>query len=428
MLRKQTLKCFFVALLMILWVGGLTRPVWAERVVTPGAPIVPAEQQVLIFYDPVKKQETLVFSPAYRFREQKFVWIVPVPATPSVGTGHQFVFENLKARVAPDIEVKIRRHWKVSSFLLDLIKRLTAPPKSDDPFANLKPGQVIVSRRNANQTVRVIAPGEKDKFLNICRENFEDPDYTPPADLVEWMKPYEEQKFSFVAISASADLVDQNSAADEQVLMTPFRITFPAEKPFVPMIRPASAVPNGWRPYNVFRYFVVMPERAEVRVGDQPFFDQTHLVYANRVSREDWNTKIWPGLRMTTVQPTEPAPVPPKPEAASKTGKSPAQPEPKPESKPATTPPSSTPSSTPPPAEEAPVGNDLFLTAYARADQQLTPITQDGTIVPAATQATFKLPTKVEFEDRDVSFPIEGPLLVIAGIAVYLRQRRQVNS
>jgi hypothetical protein len=354
---------------------------------------------------------------------------VPVPATPSVGTGHQFVFENLKARVAPDIEIKIRRHWKVSSFLLDLIKRLTAPPKSDDPFANLKPGQVIVSRRNASQTVRVIAPGEKDKFLNICRENFEDPDYTPPADLVEWMKPYEEQKFSFVAISASAELVDQNSAADEQVLMTPFRITFPAEKPFVPMIRPASAVPNGWRPYNVFRYFVVMPERAEVRVGDQPFFDQTHLMYANRVSREDWNTKIWPGLRMTTVQPTEPVPAPPKPDAASKTGNAPAKPEPKPEAKPATPPPPSpAPSSTPPPAEEAPVGNDLFLTAYARADQQLTPITQDGTIVPAATQATFKLPTKVEFDDRDVSFPVEGPLLVIGGIVLYLRQRRQANS
>lgn len=427
MLRKHTLNCFCAALLIMLWVGGLTRPVWAERVATTGAPITPAEQQVLIFYDPAKKQETLVFSPAYRFREQRFVWIVPVPATPSVGTGHQFVFENLKARVAPDSDVKIRRHWKVSSFLLDLFKKLTAPPTSDDPLANLKPGQVIVARRNANQTMRVIAPGEKDKFLNICRENFENPDYTPPADLIEWMKPYEEQKFSFVAISAVADLVDQNSIADEQVLMTPFRITFPADKPFVPMIRPAVAVPSGWRPYNVFRYFVVMPERAEVRVGDQPFFDQSHLMYANRVSREEWNTKIWPGLRMTTVQPAEPAPPPPKPDATPKTGTAPApaNPEPKPEAKPATAPPPA--ASSVPLLEEAPVGNDLFLTAYVRVDQQLTPITQDGTIVPAASQTTFKLPTKVEFDDRDVSFPIEGPLLVIAGIALYLRQRRQAN-
>lgn len=374
MLKKKSRLLVYVLMcgFLVVTVG---MPAWASAFLSEkDDPCTPAADQMLLFYDPATHQETILFSPAYRFRADFGIWMVPFPAEAKVDrSGAQF-FQRLEDYVNPPPQKQIRYHWRVGSLLWELVKKLFTKQPALDPGSLEAPpqGKAYIARRSAGLRIVPIASESPEKFEESIKTALGKPDFQIPKNFSEWAKPYQDQKYSWIGLAVNTDHTDPNPKIDEQVKFPPFKVTFTTDKLYVPMTFPAFESPAGWRTNHSFQYFIATSERSEVMVGDRPFFAPNEIMFADRISKDDWFKKI-----LSTSLP------------------------------------------------ELPITGDVFVTAFERSEPKKSPVGQDGSVVPARVQNTLHPSPKIFFEDKFNVVPVEAILLILGGGVLWYRDRKK---
>ncbi|MBX7224251.1 MAG: DUF2330 domain-containing protein [Blastocatellia bacterium] len=399
--RIFCLACVFLGLTA--WLGS-NLVLASGAILTTDEPWNPAEDQILVQYDPATKQEKITFGSIIRFRGEHFAFLVPLPAEAKVEPASAQLFLRLTDYVSQPVQTQVIRHWEAGSLIWHLLKSLRTAPQNELPTgdaASQTTEKSLVARRTAQIRLAKLQTDSSENLLKSLKDelNQENPlldarglpqvrNFTLPETFTAWVKNYHEKKFVWHVFMARTDLVEAESQMDEQVLIQPFSLTFTTETPFIPLVIPVGGSPQNWKTKHVFRYFVAAQQRSEISVAGQPLFKPTETVFADRVSQEDWRSKIF-----SPVLPNSSATGNPKTTTAA------------------------VPSQT--------SASDIFLTAFVRTDPTPPPFTEDGTIKPAANQTTIRPQTKIVQQHQTVTIPIEAALLIGGGVLAMLKQKKK---
>lgn len=375
-------------LLSSLFMAWSPRPARAATVVTYNAqPYDFAEDRVLVYFDPVGKRETVIFSPALRYRGDRFAWILPFPGPVKLQPASPQFFQRLDDYLTPFVtQEKVKP--QVASILWSWLRPKPVLPPID-PLTP-RPGQIVVARRTALahgnvfpkatepelqealQTTLVLPPSEKP-YDPKMREGLVKEVAPLPKDFKDWAAPFIKQGATWVIASARTDAIERDMGFDEQVAIPPFAASFETETPVLPVIAPTPVnLPDKSPKHRNFRVYVVTGERTEVLRDGKPMFPADSVIFADRISLSDWKQKI--------LAPTTP---------------------------------------------ELTVAGDAFLTAFSYTDSNQTAFPENPVVRRAADQKTFRPALRIIIQEKPAVIPLEALLIILGGVVMYFRQRKK---
>lgn len=364
------------------------RPARAATVVTYNAqPYDFAEDRVLVYFDPVGKRETVIFSPALRFRGDRFAWALPFSGPVKLQPASPQFFQRLDDFLAPFV-VQEKVKPRVASIIWSWFgPKPVLPPI--DPLAP-KPGQIVVARRtaiargdvffkateqqlqDALQPTLVLPPSEKP-FDPKMREGVVKEVAPLPKDFKDWAAPFVKQGATWVIATARTDTIERDLGYDEQVSIPPFAVSFETDTPVLPVVAPQpTAIPDKTPKHRNFRVYVVTRERTEILRDGKPMFPPESVTFADRISLSDWRQKI--------LAPTTP---------------------------------------------ELTVADDAFLTAFSYTDSNQGTFSENPVVRRASDQKTIRPPVKVVIQEKPAIIPLEALLIIVGGAVMYFRQRKK---
>jgi hypothetical protein len=376
------------ALLGCLLNGWSPRPARAATVVTiDGKPFNYAEDRLLVYFDPVGKRETVIFSPAIRYRDDRFAWILPVTGDVKLSPASPQFFQRLDDYLTPTV-IQEKAKIRAGSLLWSWLRPEPVLPPAD-PLAP-GPGQIVVARRTATargdivvkatekdletalQPTLVLPPSEKP-YNPKMREAAKQETAPLPKGFREWAAPFIKKNVSWVVATARTDVIERETGYDEQVAIPPFAVTFTTDAPVIPLVAPPPENPPDKAPkHRNFRVYVVTKERSDVFRDGKPMFPNEAVTFADRVTLNDWKQKI--------LAPTTP---------------------------------------------ELTIAGDAFLTAFSFTERDQTAFTDNPEIRTSASQTTLRPPVRVIIKEKPAIVPVEALLFILGGVILYFKQRRK---
>jgi hypothetical protein len=366
------LTTFLASLVCMIHLGRVR----ASVVLTDGGrPCAPAEDQILIHYDPMTRTETLIVSPALRYRGESFAWALPLAVEPKVSPAAPLLFQRLASYTSSPVRIETRFKWSFGFLLWEFFK----PKSVQSPPLSTGPGKIIVARRTAAARGVIVAQPDEAKFTEAIRAALglkpESP-YQLPPEFLKSAAPRLAKKDWWVVAAAKTDAIEKDAGFDEQVALPPFALTFETDAPIAPITAPSfDAVPDAWPKRRNFKVYAVGRERLEIASADgAATFPATAVAFADRVSQADWRERI--------LAPGGP---------------------------------------------EIPLAADWFLTAFVHTERGSAP-PETLTMRRAENQATFRPSPEVIVKEERLIIPGEGLIAALAGGVLFWRQRRKSAS
>jgi hypothetical protein len=224
-----------------------------------------ADEEALIVWDPATRTEHFVRRARFRSTIPDFGFLVPTPTRPTLAEAPDAVFGSLARAIEPEVVMRRRQVFEPVALLLwpFFLMRATAPLAS-------RGVQVLETRRIAGYDAAVLQADDARALLGWLHSH----DYASRPQLLEWLKPYVEQKWIVTAFRVAS-----GDEGPDEIATSAVRMSFETDRPFFPYREPADQRSAG-TPRRLLRVFAVAPTPLEGRIGTGDAW-AGRLLYAN---------------------------------------------------------------------------------------------------------------------------------------------------
>jgi hypothetical protein len=223
----------------------------------PGDEVQIGEESAIIIWDPAAKTQHFIRRASFRTKAKDFGFLVPTPTIPKLEEADDDAFRLLGKITAPEVV-----HRSVA--------RGTPVPKTASRVT------VITTANVAGYDATILEATDAEALNRWLGEH----GYASSPELVEWFKPYLEQKWKISAFKIAGD--DKEGAVSTKAV----RMSFQTDKPFFPYREPVaqSRSRDDFNSRLLRVYFL-----AEARYGGAIGVDTewpSRTVWSNRIDKE----------------------------------------------------------------------------------------------------------------------------------------------
>ena len=245
-----------LAVLLLLAPGGEPPVDACCPVPRPGAPVLNADQTVLIVWDAAKKTQHWIRKASFRSDDEDFGFLIPTPTEPELAESGNDAFPMLSRLTAPGVR-RVPRGVSLGC---------SAPPT--DPSAGAV--QVLQEKLVAGFQAAVLAADSASDLAEWLARN----GYARTPEIEAWVRPYVEQGWKLTALK----IAREGGTARAVVEASALRLSFRTDVPIFPYREPDStdAVARLHPEARLLRIFFVGTERfTDVLEGKVPWTGQT---------------------------------------------------------------------------------------------------------------------------------------------------------
>lgn len=201
-----------------------------------------AEESALIIWDAAAKTQHFIRRATFRTEARDFGFLVPTPSVPALAEADDEAFSLLERITAPP---EPPREAKSEA---KMVAKAAAPPA-----AAVK---VIATAKVAGYDAAVLEASDADALDRWLKEH----GYHSSPELIDWYKPYIEQKWKITAFKIANDGNRPGRTESSAV-----RMSFVSDRPFFPYREPKSATAGGAP--RMLRVYLLAESRFEGRIG-----------------------------------------------------------------------------------------------------------------------------------------------------------------